>query len=107
MAKVIWEDAATIVLLEFIETARLEFGESTAKRWQKERKEIEWRLERYPTSYTPEQLLQGKELLYRGCHLMSRRFKIIYYYDEGEDIAHIVDIWDTRMNPKVLIKRIK
>lgn len=24
----------------------------------------------------------------------------------GGDIAHVVDIWDTRMNPKALIKRI-
>ena len=38
---------------------------------------------------------------------MSRRFKIIYYYDEVEDIVYIVDIWDTRMNPKTLIRRIK
>ena len=37
---------------------------------------------------------------------MSRRFKIIYYYDESEDVVHIVDIWDTMMNPKALIKRI-
>ena len=38
---------------------------------------------------------------------MNRRFKLIYYYDELEDIVHLVDIWDTRMNPKALIKRIK
>ncbi len=37
---------------------------------------------------------------------MNRRFKFIYYYDEVEDIVHIIDIWDTRMNPKALIKRI-
>ena len=107
MAKVIWEDDAIAVLLEYIENARIEFGASTVKRWQKERKDIEWRLERYPTSYTPEKLLLRKKRLYRGCHLMSRRFKVIYHYDEAEDIAHIVDIWDTKMNPKALIKRIK
>ena len=38
---------------------------------------------------------------------MNRRFKIIYYYDESEDTVHLVDIWDTRMNPKALIRRIK
>ena len=38
---------------------------------------------------------------------MNRRFKIIYYYDEVEDIAHLIDIWDTKMNPKTLIRRIK
>ena len=38
---------------------------------------------------------------------MHNRFKIIYYYDETEDIIHIVDIWDTRMNPQTLVKRIR
>lgn len=107
MAKIIWEEKAKIEFLAYVENAALEFGTSTAKRWQTERKNIEWRLERYPASYTPEQLLQGMSKQYRGCHIMSHRFKIIYYYDEVEDIAHIVDIWDTRMNPKALIRRIK
>ena len=33
---------------------------------------------------------------------MHNRFKIIYYYNETEDIIHIVDIWDTRIevNPE-------
>lgn len=38
---------------------------------------------------------------------MNRRFRIIYIYDETEDVVHIMDIWDTRMNPKALIRRIK
>ena len=107
MAKIEWTDEAKSEFRTYIINTRSEFGESTAKRWQKERKEIEWCLVRFPTSFTPEKLLQGKKHLYRGCHLMSRRFKIIYYYDEAEDIAHIVDIWDTMMNPKALIRRIK
>jgi len=41
------------------------------------------------------------------CHLISRRFKIIYTYDEVSNTVHIMDIWDTRMNPKALIRRIK
>ena len=43
MAKVIWEENATTLLLEYLENARIEFGNSTVKRWQKERKNIEWR----------------------------------------------------------------
>ena len=39
--------------------------------------------------------------------MMHRRFKLIYYYDKVEDCVHIIDIWDTRMDPKVLIRRIK
>ena len=107
MVKIIWEESALAVLLEYIENARLEFGDSTVKRWQKERKAIEWRLEHYPTSYPPDELLLERPALYRHCHLMHRRFKIIYYYDEVEKAVHIIDIWDTRMNPNALIRRIK
>lgn len=107
MAKVIWEENATTLLLEYLENARIEFGNSTVKRWQKERKTIEWHLERYPVSYPLEELLLGRRVLYRQCHLMHNRFKIIYYYNETEDIIHIVDIWDTRMNPQTLVKRIR
>jgi hypothetical protein len=107
MAKVIWEDNATVVLLEYIENARIEYGNSTVKRWQKERKSIEWRLVRYPVSYPIEEMLQERNILYRCCHLMNRRFKIIYYYNETEDTVRVVDIWDTRMDPKTLVKRIR
>ena len=32
---------------------------------------------------------------------------LTYFYDEVEDTVHIMDIWDTKANPKALIKRIK
>lgn len=38
---------------------------------------------------------------------MRRRFKIIYFYDEQEDIVHIIDIWDTLNDPKALVRKIK
>ena len=107
MAKIEWTDDAKIEFKKYVKNAQLEFGTSTAQKWQTERKVIEWRLERYPVSYSIEELLQGRSILYRFCHLMHRRFKVIYYYDEAEDTIHVVDIWDTRMNPKALIKRIK
>lgn len=107
MAKIVWSEQATCVYLEHVEYARLEFGCSTAKRWQTERKQAEWRLERYPTTFPPEPLLQNMTKCYRSCHIMRRRFKMIYFYDEENDIVHIMDIWDTRMNPKNLVLRIK
>ncbi len=107
MAKIIWQTKASLLFEAYVEEAAVEFGKSTALRWQKERKNIEWRLERYPVSYPPEELLHNEDILYRRCHLMSRRFKIIYTYDEASNTVHIMDIWDTRMNPKALIRRIK
>ena len=107
MAKIIWSKEATQVFLGHIEYARLEFGESTAIRWMDERKQIERRLKLYPTSYPPEPLLRNMTKAYRSCHIMRRRFKIVFSYDEENDIVHILDIWDTKMNPKTLVLRIK
>ena len=107
MAKIDWTDVFLQTLDDYIGHASIEYGKSTALRWADEIAAFEHRLESFPTSYSPEPLLQGKDLLYRRCHVMSRRFKIIYYYDEADDVVHLVDIWDTKMSPRALIKRIK
>ena len=106
MAKINWTTEFEEQLGYYIGNARMEYGRSTAKRWAKEIAAIERRLIDYPTSYALESLLLGRTEMYRQCLLMSRRFKLIYYYDEIEDIVHLIDIWDTRMDPKTLIRRI-
>ena len=107
MAKIEWHKNAQKLYRDYVENANIQFGKSTGRRWLKERIDIEWRLKRYPVSYPPEELLQGMKVLYRRCHLMNRRFKIIHTYDEAADTVHIMDIWDTKANPKALIRRIK
>lgn len=107
MAVIEWTSTAWQLYNEYLENARYEYGAKTARRWEKEFLTIYDRLKLYPTSYTPESLLLDKKDLFRRCHIMNRRFKIIYYYDEMEDVVHLVDIWDTKMNPKSLIRRIK
>ena len=107
MAKIEWHENAKKLFRDYVENANSEFGMSTGRRWLKERLDIEWRLERYPVSYPPEELLQKEDALFRRCHLMNHRFKLIYFYDEVEDTVHIMDIWDTKANPKAMIKRIK
>ena len=107
MAKIIWRKRPLQLLDYYIGNALEEYGRSTALKWAEEIAIMEQRLTKYPSSYTPESLLLGKKRLFRGCHIMNRRFKIIYTYDEKKDIVHIMDIWDTKMNPKALIRRIK
>ena len=107
MAKINWDEKAEIVLDNYVENAYLEFGAATAKKWLSEINTIEWRLERYPTSFPFEELLLGRNIQYRRCSMMNRRFRLIYYFDETDDVIHIVDIWDSRRNPTALIKRIK
>ncbi len=37
---------------------------------------------------------------------MMKNFKLVYVYYPSSDTVHIVDIWDMRMNPEKLKKRI-
>ena len=107
MAKIIWRERPSQLLEYYIDNACGEYGKSTALKWAEEIATFEARVRRFPTSYSPERLLQSHDVLYRRCQIMNRRFKIIYRYDEPEDTVHVMDIWDTRMNPKALIRRIK
>lgn len=107
MAKVIWTKRPLLLFDTYIGNALEEYGRSTAIKWAEDIEEMEQRLIKFPTSYTPEKLLLGKKRLFRGCHIMNRRFKVIYTYDENKDIVYIIDIWDTKMNPQALIRRIK
>lgn len=107
MAKIIWRKRPSLLLDIFIDHASEEFGKSTALRWAEEVAAFENRVRQYPYSYAPESLLVGRMKLYRRCHIMNRRFKIIYFYDEIKDVVAIVDIWDTRMNPTTLTNRIR
>ena len=107
MAKIIWQKRASCLLAEKLAYASVEFGRSTARRWIKEIAYTEERISLMPTSYTPEPLLAGKKHVYRYCHLMNRRFKLIYCYYPSSNTVRVVDIWDTRMSPDNLKRRIK
>ena len=107
MAKIIWQKRASRVLDERLSYAIAEFGKATAKRWVEEIVYAEERIASMPASYPPEPLLAGKKHIYRYCHLMNRRFKLIYCYYPSSGIVRIVDIWDTRVNPETLKRRIK
>ena len=73
MAKVVWTEEFQKQLDSYIVYASMEFGKSTAQRWADQIAVFEHRLELFPTSYSPERLLQGKGVLYRDCQLMHRR----------------------------------
>lgn len=92
MAKVVWEEEAERVFEQYVENAYIEFGKSTASRWLEERVAKEWRLAHFPDSYPPEELLNGKKKFYRRCHLMNRRFKMLYYYEDLLLCWHIVPL---------------
>ena len=107
MVVIKWKTSAYQLFNEHVETAFLDYGKKTAERWLSEVADVVSRLQRFPESYTPEPLLKDKTRKYRSCRLMGGRFRMVYYYNPSTNIVRIVDIWDTRMNPESLIKRIK
>jgi plasmid stabilization system protein ParE len=107
MAVIEWKDSAWQLYNDMLEYAKVEFGAKTGRQWEYELQCIYERLQHFPDSYPPEEFLLGRTPLYRRCSMMNRRFKLIYYYDEPGDTVHIIDIWDSRMKPETLIRRIK
>lgn len=107
MAKIIWQKRVSKTLEERLAYASVEYGKTTAKRWLDEIAHIEARIASMPLSYPPEPLLMNRKHFHRFCHLMNRRFKLIYCYYPSSNTARITDIWDTRMNPETLKNRIK
>lgn len=105
MAQIKWNKKAERVFFARVLYAYNEFGVTTARKWQEERKRIERLLEDYPEAYAPESLLENRRRCYRSCHIM-RRFKIVYYYAKTSNIVRIVDIWDTKQHPENLKRRI-
>ena len=106
MAQIKWTLKADRLFGQFVFNAFLEFGRKTSMKWVQQRIAFVDRVKKHPESYTPEPLLADRKHLYRSCHIM-RRFKIVFYYSKSSDIVHIVDIWDSKMSPENLIKRIK
>ena len=106
MAKVKWTVKADRLFDKFVFNAFLEYGRKTSRKWMQERIAFADRVVHHPESYTPEALLSDRKRQYRSCQIMGR-FKIVYYYAKSSDTVHVVDIWDTKMNPETLIHRIK
>ena len=69
-------------------------------------KRIQKRLENFPCMGYREPLLEGHNPTYRACHI-NNRFKIIYWYNEADDVVVIEYIWDTHRAPQKLREKIK
>lgn len=106
MAEIVWTKAVRRKLKDHLDYAYEEFGAKTMRKWLAQMEYIRDSVKKFPTSYTPVRELNDEEFMYRGCTIMSR-FKLIYHYDEQTGTVIMVDIWDTRRNPKTLKKEFK
>ena len=106
MAKVIWTLRADRLFDDYVFNAFLEFGQKTSRKWMQERIAFADLVSKHPEACTPEMLLADRARCYRSCRIL-KRFKIVYYYAQSSDTVHVVDIWDTRMSPEHLRRRMK
>ena len=105
MATVIWTLKAQAGKRRLYLDGRLKFGARVAQKTAQEIERIQKSLERFPCMGFREPLLEKRIPVYRAS-LINKRFKIIYWYNEADDMVVIEDIWDTHRAPQNLIKRI-
>lgn len=105
MATVKWTMKAQAEKRQLYLDGRLIFGARIAKKTAQKIERIQKSLERFPSMGHREPLLEELSPIYRTC-IINKRFKIIYWYSEADDIVVIEDIWDTHRAPQNLRKRI-
>ena len=83
-----------------------EFGATSVKRFNKELDDIKHRLMLHPLSSLREPLLKRFHRPYHSA-IIKENWKIIYRYDETNDLVIFVDLWDMRRKPRYLIRQFK
>lgn len=98
---VIWSSKAKESLKKIIGYIFLSFGEKTMEKFKKKVFQTEKTLAINPNIGPIEPLLNNYPKVYRSI-VVNNLNKIVYYIKN--DIIHIAAIWDTRREPKSLIK---
>ena len=106
MAKVIWNKQAETEWRKRLLYGLDEFGETTAISFVQRTNYIVDIIRKHPKAGIREPLLRNRRKVYRYFHLIGP-FKLLYYYLESSDTIRITDIWDSRREPKKLVKRIR
>lgn len=83
-----------------------EFGATSVKRFNKELDDIKHRLMFNPLSSPREPLLKRFHRPYHSA-IIKENWKIIYRYDEANDLIIFVDLWDMKRSPRYLIRQFK
>ena len=81
-----------------------EFGATSVKRFNKELDDIKHLLMLHPLSSPREPLLKRFHRPYHRA-IIKENWKIIYRYDEANDLIIFVDLWDMRRSPRYLIRQ--
>ena len=104
MAKIKWDKLGRQSLFEILRYGSQVWGKKAAKNLRLKIKDAERLLSANPLMGKNEPELQGSKLQFRSL-VIHEHYKLIYYYAPEKDLLRIVDIWDTRMSPANLVKR--
>ena len=89
-----------------IDYGLVEFGKTTVNRFHNEYNDIKHRLMLHPLSSPREPMLKRFHRPYHSA-IIKENWKIIYRYDEANDLVIFVDLWDMRRSPRYLIRQFK
>lgn len=103
MATVKWTDRAKAIRKELYMRGATEYGTLTALKMARKIESLTDVLSLFPCMGFREPLLDKRIPIFRAC-LINKRFKIIYWYNEANDMVIIEDIWDTHRSPQNLTK---
>lgn len=103
--RIVWDNDAKVYLKEVLAYCNDTFGQHVAQQFLDRLATLEQQLTTNPERGFPEALLANRGCTYRSI-VVQKHFKLVYRIMEEETI-HIVDLWDTRREPKKLTKRIK
>ena len=101
MAEIVWSKKARESFDKCVEYTEDNFGERIANRfYDKVFKDID-RIEFFPEIGFPEPLLSERKENFRAC-IVQKPIKMVYHYDEKNDVVYIDNFWDMRRNPDTL-----
>lgn len=106
MAQIVWTKRAWDEYRSCLIYSKEEFGAKASKRFFENVQKRLRRLGTYPLTGFIEPLLAGMPEDFRAS-IIQKNFKLVYHYVKQDDILYVDDIWDTRREPKKLVRRIK
>ena len=95
--KIIWDIKAKDTWLKTLLYIQAEFGYRSALKFRKETSKASEQIAKFPQSGSIEPLLTSSKFEFRSV-LFGVYNKLIYHI--SEEAIYIVDVWDTRREPK-------
>ena len=106
MAVVRFKSKAKRDIAQTLKEGALRFGPVSADRMKQRIEHCAKLLAFHPRMGKVELELVSKEYEYRSF-VVHEHYKMVYRVDETKEIVYIVAFWDTRREPKVLVKETK